>query len=58
MGNQNIFGDSWGAEFSWIFGTGPGKIAALAGPTEPLKPKAYHSAPTDSSWDAETRTSI
>ena len=39
MGNQNIFGDSRGAEIFWIFGTGPGEIAALAVHTEPLKKK-------------------
>ena len=37
MGDQNIFGDSVGAKNPWALGTGPGKIAALAGPTGPQK---------------------
>ena len=41
MGDQNIFGDSVGAKNPWALGTGPDKIAALAGPTGPQKQKAY-----------------
>ena len=41
MGVQNIFGDSVRAKNPWALGTGPDKIAALAGPTGPQKQKAY-----------------
>ena len=41
MGDQNIFGDSVRVKNPWALGTGPGKIAALAGPTGPQKQKAY-----------------
>ena len=41
MGDQNVFGDSVGAKNPWALGTGPDKIAALAGPTGSLKQKAY-----------------
>ena len=39
MGDQNIFGDSVRAKNPWALGTGPDKIAALAGHTEPQKQK-------------------
>ena len=41
MGDQIFFGDSVRAKNPWGLGTGPGKIAALAGPTGPQKQKAY-----------------
>ena len=41
MGNRNIFDDSSEAKNPWALGTGPGRIAALGEPTEPLTQKAY-----------------
>ena len=58
MGDQNIFGDSVGAKNPWALGTGPDKIAALAGPTGPQKQKAYQIVPANTSWDAAGVTSI
>ena len=40
MGSRNIFADSSGAKNPWALGTGPGTIAALGTPVEPLKQKA------------------
>ena len=45
MGGQNIFDDSWTAKNIRAHGTGPGRIAALTGPTGLQKPKNAKSVP-------------
>ena len=58
MGDRNMFGDSVRAKNPWALGTGPGKIAALAGPTGPQKQKAYRLEVLRSSRDAARVPSI
>ena len=45
MGGRNIFGDSGRAKNIRALGTGPGRIAAVAGPTGLQKPKNAKSVP-------------